>query len=86
MPNVIPPKLLERECDGDWNLLTQEQQRDLLAERLSNGTKIYHGCGVRFQWYWGMWCCCPSCGRMYNVTVDHLKSGIFEPGESNAED
>ena len=85
---AIPPKLLERECDGDWCLMSEEQKLELITERLREGTKIYHGCGVRFQWYWGMNCCCPNCGRMYNVIVDYLKSGIFSvrAGESDAED
>ena len=74
---AIPPKLLERQCDGDWCLLSEEKKLALITERLRDGVKIYHGCGTRFQWYWGMRCSCPNCGIEYNVTIEHLKSGIF---------
>jgi len=74
---AIPPILLERECDGDWFRRTPEEINALLVERMNNGTRVYHGCGVRFQWYFGMNCECPGCYRRYLYTMEDLKAKRF---------
>jgi hypothetical protein len=64
---VIPPRLLERECDAmGWDEETQEQTRKV-------------GCGTRWQWWLGYPCACPKCGFCYQVTQEMLDSGELEP-------
>ena len=41
----------------------------------------FPGCGIRFQWYFGMRPQCPSCGREYLVIMEDFKAGKYDVKE-----
>jgi len=72
MTDVIGPILLERCCDGGKGDMSPEEWAKCLAARMLEGAPI-QGCGTWFQWYWGSNCHCPTCGRAWVVTLEHLQ-------------
>jgi hypothetical protein len=91
MTMVSAPKLLERTCDaGKSNMEAGELLKYTVSLVEQHGEKFmlsnphFPGCGTRFQWFWGMNCCCPECGRTYISKIDDLKSGKYQiQGEVN---
>ena len=71
---AIKPILLEHVCDCGASRVTAEE----IAEARVYYPWAYIGCGTRFQWYWGTNPMCPTCGFVYNVTLDDLKSGFYK--------
>lgn len=69
---AIGPILLERCCDGGKGDMTEEEWAKVIAARMLEGAPI-HGCGTRFQWWWGSGCVCPTCGRTWVVLLENLK-------------
>lgn len=81
---AIAPVLLERTCDATRSdmeageairfaaELTQQQGEMFMLAR-----PYYPGCGTRFQWYWGMNCTCPECGRRYDIRMENFKAGKY---------
>ena len=55
--------------------MTEEEWLDVMRERLK-GTRIF-ACWVTFQWYWGSQCVCPKCGKIFQFTIEMLKSGKY---------
>lgn len=81
---VIAPVLLQRQCDGGKGDMSPEEWAKVLAARLIEGAPV-HGCGTWFQWYWGMNCVCPTCGRHWAVTLDDIrKYGVVDVNRPNA--
>ena len=68
---VIGPILLQRQCDGGKGDMTPEEWAKCIAARITEGAPV-QGCGTWFQWYWGMNCVCPTCGRHWTTDLNSL--------------
>ena len=84
--SAIPPVLLERTCDGGKSSMDASQivmyAADLVkqhGESFMLSHPYFPGCGTRFQWYLGMICMCPECGRLYQVMMNDVKAGKYAP-------
>ena len=82
---AVAPVLLERLCDAERTNMEASDAVKYSAELAQqHGEQFmlahpyYPGCGIRFQWYWGMNCCCPECGRTYLVKLEDIKAGRFK--------
>jgi hypothetical protein len=73
MNKVIGPILLQRQCDGGKDDMTDEQWAEKIALRLQGQPAGFFGCGTWFQWYFGSGCHCPTCGRQFAVTFADIK-------------
>jgi hypothetical protein len=85
---AVPPLLCERLCDAaksDMEAGELLKYTVSLVEQHGEAFMLQHpyfpGCGTRFQWYWGMNCECPECGRRYEVFLDKMKEGKYSVQE-----
>jgi hypothetical protein len=83
---IYPPILLERVCDAGRSGMTAEEILLYSAElnqRYGESFMLSHpyapGCGIRFQWYFGMIAHCPECGRAYETRMEDFKAGKYNP-------
>ena len=84
---VIPPILMQRQCDGGRGDMTPEELAEWTAKRLLGEGRYIWGCGTRFQWWWGSNAVCPTCGMTYLCDIEALKRyrlpqiAVFTDGE-----
>lgn len=68
---VVAPILMQRQCNVQEDMAKEEWAK-IIADRLAGEQVGYLGCGTWFQWYWGMNCLCPKCGRLWMVKMEDM--------------
>lgn len=68
---VVAPILMQRQCNVQEDM-AKEEWANIIADRMAGEHVGYFGCGTRFQWYWGMNCLCPKCGKLWAIKLEDM--------------